>query len=158
MLGFGDAIGGIANFGGAALNYYGAKKANEANRQMAREQMGFQERMSNTAYQRSMADMQSAGLNPMLAFQQGGASSPGGSTATMQNEMAPAVGSALQAMQIRAQIAQSNALTSLMRAELPEKQKAAEIFSGKGGQWLKWFKELVGPVSGAAGAVSKFIK
>jgi hypothetical protein len=61
-------------------------------------------------------------------------------------------------MQVRAQIAQSNALTSLMKAELPEKEKAAEIFSGKGGAWLKWFKELVGPVTSTAGAVGKFIK
>jgi hypothetical protein len=158
MLGVDSLIGGAFDLGGAALNYYGAKQANKANREMAREQMGFQERMSNTAYQRAMADMQAAGLNPMLAFQQGGASTPGGSTATMQNEMAPAVGSALQARQVRAQIAQTNALTSLMKAELPEKEKAAEIFSGKGGQWLKWFKELVGPVTSSAGAVSKFIR
>lgn len=44
----------------------------------AQRQMDFQERMSNTAYQRAMSDMRRAGLNPILAYKQGGSSSPAG--------------------------------------------------------------------------------
>lgn len=43
----------------------------------------WQERMSSTAYQRAVEDMKKAGLNPILAFSNGGASTPGGSAGTI---------------------------------------------------------------------------
>lgn len=86
------AIGG--SFVTGLAGYLGASRQNRMQREMMREQMDFQERMSSTAYQRSMADMRKAGLNPMLAYMQGGASSPSGSMAPMQDEIGPAVSSA----------------------------------------------------------------
>lgn len=57
-----------------AMNYNSAEA--QANRE-------WQEHMSNTSYQRAVEDMKKAGLNPILAFANGGASTPGGSAGTI---------------------------------------------------------------------------
>jgi hypothetical protein len=68
------------------LGYLAQQDTNAANVGASQQQMDFQERMSNTAYQRQVKDMEAAGLNPMLAYVKGGgASSPAGSMATYQN-------------------------------------------------------------------------
>ena len=57
-----------------------AQDAMKFTKGLADTQMAFQERMSNTSYQRAIQDLKSAGLNPMLAYSQGGASSPAGAS------------------------------------------------------------------------------
>lgn len=53
------------------------------NRALAQESRDWQEMMANTAYQRAVKDMQAAGINPILAYSQGGATVPGGATASI---------------------------------------------------------------------------
>jgi len=61
-----------------------ANDANQFSASQAAQQMQFQERMSNTQYQRAVKDMQDAGLNPALAYTQGGAGTPAGASAVGQ--------------------------------------------------------------------------
>ena len=63
---------------GSGLSADATASAADVSLKSAREQMKFQERMSNTSYQRAMDDLKKAGLNPILAAKVGGASTPGG--------------------------------------------------------------------------------
>lgn len=48
----------------------------------AEKQRAWEAQMSNSAYQRSVADMEAAGINPILAASNGGAGTPVGAVAT----------------------------------------------------------------------------
>lgn len=75
------AIGAIgAAVIGGAISAFGASQQNKMARKASQQQMDFQREGFRNRYKWTMEDMREAGLNPILAYKQGGGSAPGGST------------------------------------------------------------------------------
>lgn len=146
----GGPVGGALAAG--ATDLIGGVMQNNSAKDAAQNQQQFQENMSNTSYQRAMADMKAAGLNPMLAYQQGGASTPQGSSYQPVNVASSAVHSATsaagavnQSTLARANYEQIKSATDLNRdlsvkamqdanksvAETHQSQKQAELNSAQ---------------------------
>jgi hypothetical protein len=125
--GEGSMLGGLV---GGIGSYFGQQSANQANAAMADKQMAFQKESRETAYQTAVKDMMAAGLNPMLAYQQGGAGNQPGASAQMQSALGAGVTSAVHGLSkiqetknlasqnelIGAQIDDTNASATLKRA------------------------------------------
>lgn len=138
-----------------AFNQHEADKAREWSATQAATQRDWADRLSSSAYQRATADMRAAGLNPILAYQQGGASTPGGAQATggaasagsgggpgapsgahavMQNAWGTAVNNAMQAARVQPQIQQLQAATENTKAHTALQEEQAKLVQAQQAQ------------------------
>lgn len=143
---WGDTISGLAAVGGAAGSYFGAREQNRGNSREAALDRQFQERMSGTAYQRAVADMKLAGINPMLAYMQGGASSPGGAHATMQDAIGPAVSSAKHGLMLGRELKLMDAQIAKTQSEKVRTDNEARLTATR--NWNEGAGDATGPDAG----------
>jgi len=116
----GSAIGGIGS-------YMGQEAANQANAAQSQKQMDFQERMRSTSYQTAVDDMKKAGLNPMLAYQQGGAGNQAGAAAQMSSSLGAGIHSTAEHLSKYQELRNKNVQETLINSQIDNTNAEAAL-------------------------------
>jgi hypothetical protein len=118
---------------GGGLSFLGGERANDSSARSVERQLEFQRESYQNRYQWQMEDMKKAGLNPMLAYQQGAGPALSGSSYQAKDTISPGVNSALAARRLATELdvmestaAKNKADTAAANAETIK--KGAETF------------------------------
>lgn len=125
---------------GGAMSLFGGERGNRARAGEASKQRMFSERMRNTQWQSTIADMEAAGINPAVAYSSGPNASPSGSMAQQMDTVSPAVSSAGQSARIAQEL-------KLLKQQTRKASGEAESAGAKGelDQFrTRWMKMIPG--------------
>ena len=132
----------------AIASWFGGERRNQAQADQAASANAFSAQQFATRYQTTVKDMQAAGLNPMLAYSQGGGAPPSGQQAQVQDTVTPAVQSGTSALvaslgarkleaeieNIQADTGQKEATAKMNRGEADNKAAQGEATSASAAQ------------------------
>lgn len=142
-------IGAATSLIGGRIAQKGQEETNAAQIALAREQMGFQERMSSTAYQRAAEDLEAAGLNRVLALGSP-ASSPGGAMAQLRNPdvhmgegVADAPASAVALREANARLKNVKQQTKTLAANETQSRAQADLLRDQSNKVYAEVKEIL---------------
>lgn len=120
-------VGPAVSVAGTAVDAWSQNQTNKANANNVQKQIDFQREQANTTWQRAVADMQAAGLNPALAYEKGGNPAATGAAAQAQPIMQNTMSKFATAVDIYNSYANGAAQRNLMEQQATATQADAQL-------------------------------